>query len=234
MITRLLKCMKNYDRLLMFQKGFYMKRFNISHKSVLIRILLISWLLSFNYSVCKAQDNVMTDKPVYNNPGVGIKINITANRKINDDAKIDKKLRYKKLWKTIKGEPVGDALLLGMQSYHTCEDGALNGTNNLVGIEYKGYTAGTFKNSFRNQSAFAGVAREIYSKSLSKDTTINFQYKLGGVYGYGNKYPNIAGVSPLLFPVIGVDYKKAGFDITVIPSLTPIIAGSLKFYLPGK
>ena len=109
----------------------------------------------------------------------------------------------------------------------------MNANNNLVGLQYDGISAGTFRNSFNERSYFLGVGRKVYEKKLAKDLNVDLEYKAGGIYGYGDKYPNISGVSPLVYPVIGVAYKVAGVDLTIIPSNKPIFAGNLKLMLPG-
>lgn len=132
-------------------------------------------------------------------------------------------------WNTIKGKPARNSVSIGMYSYHTSSKRkTMNQKNNLVGVEYKGIAAGTFNNSYRKQSYFIGVARKIYTKQFTKDISMDLKYRLGLVYGYGDKYPNLAGISPLILPMVGTNYKRYGLDLIVIPSKTPVFAGSFR------
>jgi hypothetical protein len=137
-----------------------------------------------------------------------------------------------KLWKYIKGKPSQSAILGGMWSLHTSNHKDERcGENNLIGLDYNGYTIGTFKNSYRDQSFFIGVDRTVYSLGSSKGVNVNVRYKLGALYGYKDKYPNIIGISPLAYPLIGINYKKVGTDITIIPSGRPIFASNFRYNL---
>lgn len=137
-----------------------------------------------------------------------------------------------KTWKYIKGRPSDNAVLGGMWSMHTSNHkDELCGENHLLGVEYNGYTVGTFKNSYRNQSVFAGLSRTVYTVKIAKGVNMDIKYKIGAIYGYGDKYPNALGVSPLAYPLIGINYKKVGTDITIIPSDRPIFASNFRFNL---
>jgi hypothetical protein len=69
-------------------------------------------------------------------------------------------------------------------------------------------------------------------KDITKDLNIDLQYKLGFVQGYGDRYPNLVGLSPIMLPIIGLNYKLAGFDITIIPDDKPIFCGNFRINLP--
>jgi len=139
-----------------------------------------------------------------------------------------------KAWKFAKGQKEDDALILGMQSYHfgVTNRHDFNEKNNMLGVQYKGYTASTFKNSFYEQSYFAGVARKVWEKKINKYVGVDVQYKAGALYGYGSRYPNLGGVTPVVIPAIGLNFMKVGFDLTVIPSNRPIFAGNFRVGIP--
>lgn len=137
-----------------------------------------------------------------------------------------------KTWKYIKGTPTESAVLGGMWSIHTSNHkDQMCGENNLMGIDYNGYTLGTFKNSYRNQSVFAGLSRTVYTKRIVKGLNVDVKYRIGAIYGYKDKYPNVGGISPLAYPLIGINYKRVGTDITIIPSDRPIFASSFRYNL---
>jgi len=139
---------------------------------------------------------------------------------------------FLKTWKYVKGKPTQSAILGGMWSVHTSNHkDEMCGENNLLGIDYNGYTIGTFKNSYRNQTVFIGLGRTVYTLHVAKGLNVDFKYRIGAIHGYKDKYPNIVGVSPLAYPLLGVNYKKIGTDITIIPSDRPIFASSLRYNL---
>lgn len=153
-------------------------------------------------------------------------------------AKVAKKQRNydkaKAFWEWFKGEPAYDALLLGMWSWHVNYDHDVNGTNDLLGMQYAGYLLGTFRNSYSQRSYMAGVARRVWSKTIYKDFGVDFQYKAGIFKGYGDKYPNVGGWTPIILPIVGFNYKTSGVDMWIIPSDRPILVWNLRFALPMK
>ncbi|MDD3012414.1 MAG: hypothetical protein PHC34_01770 [Candidatus Gastranaerophilales bacterium] len=139
---------------------------------------------------------------------------------------------FLKTWKYIKGKPTDSAVLGGMWSMHTSNHkDEMCGENNLIGLDYNGFTIGTFKNSYRNQSTFVGLGRTVYTLHVAKELNVDFKYRIGAIYGYKDKYPNVVGVSPLAYPLIGINYKKIGTDITIIPSDRPIFASNFRYNL---
>ncbi len=130
-----------------------------------------------------------------------------------------------KIWKYSKGEPVQDSVLLGMWSKHTSPNRHLrNDTNDIFAMQYKGISLGTFNNSYHSQTYFIAFARKLCKKQLTKNTSIDLQYKAGIMHGYKDKYVNIDGTAPVILPSIGFDYKMIGFDLWVIPSTDPIFS----------
>lgn len=142
--------------------------------------------------------------------------------------------KAKAFWEWFKGEPAYDALLLGMWSWHVNYDHEINGTNDLLGMQYAGYLLGTFRNSYSQRSYMAGVARRVWAKTIYKDFGVDFQYKAGIFKGYGDKYPNVGGWTPIILPIIGFNYKTSGVDMWIIPSDRPIFVWNLRFGLPMK
>ncbi len=126
-----------------------------------------------------------------------------------------------KTWKLIKGKPTRNAVILGMFSKHTSKT-RRNEDNHMVGIQYKGYTAGSFINSYHDRTYFAGVSREVWQKKINDNFYINFHYRAGLLHGYGDHYPDFIGLTPVILPIIGFDYKGKAIDITIIPDDKPI------------
>lgn len=144
------------------------------------------------------------------------------------------KNKLKTIWILTKGEPADNALLMGMYSYHTCHRWKhYNEQNNMLAMQYKGISVGTFDNSYDNQTYFVGFARKLHTWSLPKNFTLDFQYKAAIMHGYKDKYPNIAGVTPVILPIVGLNYNGYGADLFVIPSQRPILSINLKTPLPS-
>jgi len=123
------------------------------------------------------------------------------------------------------GIPARDALLTGMWSLHTSSDrDERNSTQNLIGLQYHGYFASTLKNSYYKRSYFAGVTRTIYLKKLTQEFNFDITYKAGLITGYGEHYPDIGGISPLVLPTFGLSYKILGADFAVYPSAHPVFS----------
>lgn len=135
----------------------------------------------------------------------------------------------------IKGYRPDDALLLGMWSFHFDGEGEFskyfyntkdarnyNEANNLVGIQYASLCAATFTNSHNNQTFVLGVNRNLIDKKIGQ-TDLHFQsgYRAGIIYGYGDQFPNLGGISPVLFLTAGLKYKLFGVEINYVPG-TPV------------
>jgi hypothetical protein len=130
-------------------------------------------------------------------------------------------------WISLWGVPSRDALLLGMWSLHTSPK-RHNSTQNLVGLQYHGYFAVTFKNSYYKQSYFGGVTRTIYIKRIAQDLDFDITYKAGLIWGYQDRYPNLGGISPVIFPTFGLSYKMFGTDFVIFPARYPAFAVSFR------
>lgn len=136
-------------------------------------------------------------------------------------------------WDFIKGEPINNSLLLGMFSHHTSNKDH-NETHNLLGIDYKGYSVGTFKNSFSDQTYYAGISRKLYEYEFRKNIKFDVKYKLVAMYGYQDHYPDLAGITPLIMPMFGLSFGYTGVDFMAIPAKNPTFTVNFRFNLPQK
>lgn len=134
----------------------------------------------------------------------------------------------------VKGKPSPDALLLGMWSKHVVTKDR-NETNNLMGFQYGGISAGYFKNSWYKDTYFLTFARTPWKKEFKHDLSIDFQYKAGIMHGYGDKVPRIGPVEAFLMPAFGFNYKTSGFDIWFVPNpVAPVFAINFRVGIPDK
>lgn len=138
-------------------------------------------------------------------------------------------------WDVLKGTPAGDALLLNMLSFHTSSK-KYNSTNDLLGIQYKGYILSTLVNSYDERTFFAGVGRKLIEKELKSNSncSLGIGYRAGLIHGYGDKYPNLIGFTPLVLPVFSLDYKRLGADLIVIPGKRPVFTLNFRFNIRKK
>lgn len=138
-----------------------------------------------------------------------------------------------RVWQKIWGKKARDAVLAGMWSIHldgTGEywgDGRNNDQNHLIGLQYYGWSAGTFINSKDDRAWYVGPAREVYSYNFNPDTRFDIGYKFGLLYGYGDELINVGGMSVFAIASFGISWKRLGFDLGVLP--VGILTGNFRF-----
>ncbi|MFP4056652.1 MAG: hypothetical protein ACLF0G_07275 [Candidatus Brocadiia bacterium] len=114
--------------------------------------------------------------------------------------------------------------MLGLFTYHTSGNRGTRDTGNLVGIIYRGYTAGTFTNSFDDRCYYAGVARTVWRQRLGDYLEAEVRYQAGLLHGYGDMYPNLFGTTVAALPFVGVSYRRVSADVLVVPSRHPVFS----------
>ncbi len=138
------------------------------------------------------------------------------NAKINKNKLVGKESRLSRVWHVIKGKPSKNAILLGMFSYHTMKERRqLNQSNKLAAIEYKGYSIGTFYNSYHVQTYYVGLSRKLYDIKLPWDSSMQLKYRVVAMHGYQRYEPDLFGITPTVVPVIGFTNKHFGVDFLV-------------------
>ena len=91
--------------------------------------------------------------------------------------------------------------------------------NWLLGINYRGFYAGTFVNSFGNRSVTAGIQRTV-ARGADGTLVPRAGYRIGLVTGYDEEFWSLAGKLPVLpFPQLlgGVDSGLAGVELGIAP-----------------
>lgn len=168
---------------------------------------------------------------------IQLKTKIIENEiKLDDDQPTEiqdvksKDSKWAKRYKFIKGEKGEDGLLLGMYSWHTKPGNHMNATNNQIGVDYNGFSAARFVNSFNKESYYVGVVRKLGDKKFFNDNLdLSYGYKLGILHGYGDKYANFNGFSPAILPTIGVNFKYIGMDVLPVPGQYPTFIVGFRF-----
>lgn len=118
----------------------------------------------------------------------------------------------------MRGERPVDALFLGMWSHHLTKSFRYRQSHNLVALQYRGLYLATFVNSHSEQTFVVGIARTLYSTKILRDKIrFDFGYKVGPMYGYRNRVPNIKGFSILPLLTGGITYKMVGVDVNAVP-----------------
>lgn len=136
------------------------------------------------------------------------------------------------IWQDIWGDPAPDSFYAGMWSYHINPNSRHHehAENDLLMGVYKGYFAGTLINSYDDRMYAAGIQRNWVQKSLGSQFNYYAGYRLGLVYGYGNKIINLGDFTPPVLPfaqlLTSVTWKNVGWEV----SYTGIVI-STEFYI---
>jgi len=117
----------------------------------------------------------------------------------------------------------------GFYSYHFERDKHLNNVNTGLGIELPltedySVTAGVFENSDRATSHYLGLY------------VMPFQlgpFKAGAVVGGFNGYPNAnhGGWFPAVIPVVALEGRQLGLNVSFVPTVQDKLHGAISFQL---
>lgn len=173
---------------------------------------------------------VKLDMPIDNNvSGNILKSGVSSSHKLNENN------LWGKSWKLIKGQPIDDSILLGMYSYHTRKDrDQMNESNNLAAIDFKGYSLGTFNNSYHVQTYYVGIGRKVYEYELPYGVNMDLKYRLVAFHGYSRYEPDIAGITPTVIPMLGFSKGHLGVDFLISPGKTVTFATNLRINFKQK
>jgi len=151
----------------------------------------------FFHPAAYASDHAMESKPAEHD----VHGNIPENGK-NDF--------FHFLW----GVPAEDTILLGMWAYHFVDnDDSYQTSNKLLGLSYKGYYAGTFKNSHDNRTWSVGFQRDIYRTEVHF-LSISAGYRAGLMYGYETMQIYETKLFPLFQVYTNLSFKRAGVQLS--------------------
>ena len=155
---------------------------------------------------------------------------VTNRREKNKEGSL-----FSRSWNFIKGKPADTSVLLGMFSYHTMEGREnLNETNNLAGVDCKGYTFGTFNNSYHVQTYYAGLSRKVKKIELFGGIDMDLKYKVVALYGYKDYEPDVLGITPNIIPMMGFTKGLVGIDFLVSPGRTLTFATNFRVNVGKK
>ena len=170
-------------------------------KKIIMGILTLIFIAAFFFTPLAYAAENSDSAEIIESEDVKGKVELDTNEPIQlnneekafaEDAKSNSPEPFlKRTWDFVRGKPIDDSILLGMFSWHTSNDrDEYNETNNLLGIDYKGYSVGYFNNSYYNDTYYAGISRKIYEYRINKEIKLDVKYKLIGMHGYQDKYQN--------------------------------------------
>lgn len=121
---------------------------------------------------------------------------------------------------------------VGLYTYHFDSENA-NNFNRLLGFSYDNWTVAWFKNSYYDETIFAGRAFRTKKLEDKEDGWfLRGGVYVGLVYGYGDNLPtNVGGFSPFLLPIGEAGYGKISFELGVVPlpGSAGLVTGMLKY-----
>jgi hypothetical protein len=112
-------------------------------------------------------------------------------------------------------------ITLGLVTRHVNPTDDTNESNRMLGLSYSNWVMTRFTNSYDEASVFGG--RRFQTKELHlprfNDFFIQGNLYAGFLHGYGDRLPNITGVTVAALPTAGIGYKKAVLEFTFIPTV---------------
>jgi hypothetical protein len=112
------------------------------------------------------------------------------------------------------------AMSLGLFTRHVNPSNDTNESTQLLGLSYSDWFILTFNNSHNDRSFFGG--KRFKTKKVRHPRNSNFFIQgnlyAGPLVGYGDRFPNIAGITPAAFPTVGFGYKNINLELLYIPT----------------
>jgi len=111
-------------------------------------------------------------------------------------------------------------VILGLVTRHVAPSDDTNDSSRMLGMSYSNWVMARFTNSYDDASVFWG--RRFQTKELRHPRYPNFFIQgnlyAGLLHGYGDRFPNIAGVTLGGFPTAGLGYKKTVIETLYVPT----------------
>ncbi len=112
------------------------------------------------------------------------------------------------------------AIIIGLFTRHLNPSDNTNESTRMLGFSYSNWIIARFTNSYDEASFFSGRRFQTRELHHPRHTDLFIQGNLyaGLLYGYGDRAPNIAGVTLAALPTFGLGYKKAVLEMLYIPT----------------
>ena len=112
------------------------------------------------------------------------------------------------------------AISLSLFTRHVNPSKNTNDATRLLALSYSDWVVQTFSNSYHERSFFGG--KRFHTKEIGHPRNRNF-FIQGNLYagllqGYGDRFPNIEGITPVAMPTIGFGYKNTTIEVLYIPT----------------
>ena len=112
------------------------------------------------------------------------------------------------------------SVLIGYWTRHVDRSDDTNEKTGMIAFLYNDYMISRFKNSYSDETLFAGKRFHTKKFGLGKFKHLSVQGNLyaGLMHGYSDNLPNIGGISPGVLPTVGLLWKKASVELGYIPT----------------
>ena len=111
-------------------------------------------------------------------------------------------------------------IILGLITRHVSPSDDTNESTRMLGLSYSNWVMARFINSYDDASFFLGKRFQTKELHHPRYTDFFIQGNLyaGLLHGYGDRFPNIAGVTLGGFPTAGLGYKKTVLEMLYVPT----------------
>jgi hypothetical protein len=112
------------------------------------------------------------------------------------------------------------AITAGLFTRHVNPSSGTNESLGMLGLSYSDWVILGFSNSYDEQSFFGG--KRFQTKKIchprNRDFFIQGNLYAGLLHGYGDRFLNIAGITPAVAPTVGFGYKNATIEVLYFPT----------------
>jgi len=112
------------------------------------------------------------------------------------------------------------AITLGLFTRHVNPSSDTNEHTGMLGLSYSDWSILAFTNSYHDQSLFGG--RRFQTKKIHDSRNGNFFFQgnlyAGLLYGYGDRFPNLAGITLAAAPTLEFGYKNSSIEVLYFPT----------------
>mgnify|MGYP001820429345 FL=1 len=112
------------------------------------------------------------------------------------------------------------AITVGLFTRHVNPSSDTNEHTGMLGLSYSDWVILGFSNSYHDNSLFGG--RRFQSKKIhdsrNSDIFVRGNLYAGLVYGYGDRFPNLAGITPAAAPTVEFGYKNTSIEVLYFPT----------------
>jgi len=124
------------------------------------------------------------------------------------------------------------AITLGLFTRHVNPSSDTNEHTGMLGLSYRDWFILGFSNSYHDRSIAGG--RRFQTKKIHNSRNSNFFVQgnlyAGLVYGYGDRFPNLAGITPAVAPTVEFGYKNTSIEVLYFPTPSGGVFTSLLVY----